>query len=168
MSASREIFKDAYGRDFEGGESHNVTFSYNAVAMVAGIAAVELVTPEAMASVTERGARLKKRLEDALAGHPLACEVRGEGFMLGVKLKAIEHPWLTFDHFGFETIAAEGRSTVAPLLCHRLHPHGLFCFTCGHDWSVFRVQPRFGCPEEALDRLVTTIRSELDYLTELS
>jgi acetylornithine/succinyldiaminopimelate/putrescine aminotransferase len=145
-----------------------VTFSYNALAMVAGIAALELVTPDAMAAVTERGARLKARLEEALAGQPLVEEVRGEGFMLGVKLRAIEHPWLTFEHFGFDTIAEEGRSTAAPLLCHRLHPHGLFCFTCGHDWSVFRLQPRFGCPDDTLERLVTTIRAELDYLTELS
>ena len=168
MLTSREIFKEAYGRDFEGGESHNVTFSYNALAMVAGIAALELVTDEALAQVRERGARLKKRLEESLADHPWVEEVRGEGFMLGVKLKAIEHPWLTFEHFGFDTIAKEGRSTAAPLLCHRLHPHGLFCFTCGHDWSVFRLQPRFGCPDETLERLVTTVRTELDYLVELT
>lgn len=168
MLTSREIFEQAYGRDFEGGESHNVTFSYNAVGMVAGIAALDLVTPEAMATITERGARLKRDLESALAGQSLVEEVRGEGFMLGVKLKALEHPWLGFEHFGFDTLAKEGRSTVAPLLCHRLHPHGFFCFTCGHDWSVFRLQPRFGCPQATLDRLVATIRTELDYLTELT
>jgi acetylornithine/succinyldiaminopimelate/putrescine aminotransferase len=90
MLTSREIFKDAYGRDFEGGEAHNVTFSFNAVAMVAGIAALELVTPDAIATIAERGARLKRRLEDALAGQALVEEVRGEGFMLGVKLKALQ------------------------------------------------------------------------------
>jgi ornithine--oxo-acid transaminase/putrescine aminotransferase len=136
--------------------------------MVAAIAALDLLTSDLVASVADRGARLKRRLEDALAGHSLVEEVRGEGFMLGVKLRAIEHPWLTFEHFGFDSIAREGRSTAAPHLCHRLHPHGLFCFTCGHDWSVFRLQPRYFVPDETLDRLVSTVKSELDYLTELS
>lgn len=168
MLTDRDTFARAYGRDFEGGESHNVTFSYNALSAVAAIAAMELLTPDVIAEVAARGARLKRRLEETLAGQPLVEEVRGEGFMLGIKLKAIEHPWLTFEHFGFETLAAEGRSTAAPLLCHRLHPHGLFCYTCGHDWSVFRLQPRYFCPEPTLERLVTLVRTELDYLTELA
>jgi ornithine--oxo-acid transaminase/putrescine aminotransferase len=80
---------------------------------------------------------------------------------------SIEHPWLSFAHFGFEALAAEGRSTVAPLLCHRLHRHGLFCFTCGHDWSVFRLQPRYFVDDATLARLVELSRAELDFLAEL-
>jgi acetylornithine/succinyldiaminopimelate/putrescine aminotransferase len=38
MLTCKETFARAYGRDFEAGESHNVTFSYNAVAMVAALA----------------------------------------------------------------------------------------------------------------------------------
>jgi acetylornithine/succinyldiaminopimelate/putrescine aminotransferase len=168
MLTRKETFARAYGRDFEGGESHNVTFSYNALGAIAGIAALELLSDDLVASVGARGARLKARLEEALRGQPLVEEVRGEGFMLGVKLASIEHPWLGFEHFGFDEIAKEGRSTVAPLLCHRLHRHGLFCFTCGHDWSVFRLQPRFTIDDETLDRLVRTTREELDYLSELA
>jgi acetylornithine/succinyldiaminopimelate/putrescine aminotransferase len=168
MLTSREIFARAYGRDFEGGESHNVTFSYNALAAVAGIAMLDVVTDDLVASVATRGARLKAALERRLRGQPLVEEIRGEGFMLGVKLRSIEHPWLTFEHFGFDTIAREGRSTAAPLLCHRLHRHGLFCFTCGHDWSVFRLQPRYTIDDETLERLVTACRDELDYLSELA
>ncbi len=167
MLTSKEIFARAYGRDFEGGESHNVTFSYNALAMVAGIATLEVLTDEMIARVAVAGAQLRARLEERLLGHPLVEEVRGEGFMLGVKLRAIEHPWLTFEHFGFDTIAREGRSTAAPLLCHRLHRHGLFCFTCGHDWSVLRLQPRYTIDDDTLDRLAAATREELDYLSEL-
>jgi len=168
LLTDRDTFARAYGRDFEGGESHNVTFSYNALSCVAAIAALELLDDAMIARVRDVGTAFKKKLESVLAGQSLVEEVRGEGLMLGVKLKAIEHPWLTFEHFGFETIAAEGRSTAAPLLCHRLHQHGLFCFTCGHDWSVFRLQPRYTIPEATLDRLATQIRTELDYLTGLS
>jgi len=166
MLTTKEIFARAYGRDFEGGESHNVTFSYNALAAVAGIATLDVLTDDLIARVAASG--LKEKLEKRLGDHPLVEEVRGEGFMLGVKLKAIEHPWLTFEHFGFDEIAREGRSTAAPLLCHRLHRHGLFCFTCGHDWSVFRLQPRYTIEDDTLDRLVGACRDELDYLSDLS
>lgn len=168
MLFDKKTFADAYGRDFEGGESHNVTFSYHALGAVAGIATLELLTDDLLASVKTRGAALKARFESELAGHPLVEEVRGEGFMLGIKLKALAHPWLGFEHFGFEEIAREGRASVAPLLCFRLHKEGLFCFTCGHDWSVFRLQPRFTIDDATLDRLVTKTREELDYLSELA
>src|SRR5206468_1398844 len=57
MLTTREIFAKAYGRDFEGGESHNVTFSYNALGMVAGLAMLDVVTDELVASVATRGAK---------------------------------------------------------------------------------------------------------------
>jgi acetylornithine/succinyldiaminopimelate/putrescine aminotransferase len=167
LLTTKEIFAKAYGRDFEGGESHNVTFGYNALGMVAGLAMLDVVTDELIASVAARGAKLKEDLTRAVIGHPLVEEVRGEGFMLGIKLKSFEHPWLTFEHFGFDAIAKEGRSTVAPLLCHRLHRHGLFTFTCGHDWSVFRMQPRYFVADATLEKLVAKVREELDYLAEL-
>lgn len=168
LLCEKKTFADAYGRDFEGGESHNVTFSYHALGAIAGLATMELLTDELIASVQARGAKLRAELERTLHGHPLVEEVRGEGFMLGIKLKALAHPWLGFEHFGFEEIAREGRASVAPLLCYRLHRHGLFCFTCGHDWSVFRLQPRFTIEDATLERLVQATRTELDYLAELA
>lgn len=168
MLFDKQTFAEAYGRDFEGGESHNVTFSYHALGAITGIATLELLDDALIRSIGERGAALKARFESELAGHPLVEEVRGEGFMLGIKLRSLDHPWLGFEHFGFEEIAREGRASVAPLLCFRLHRHGLFCFTCGHDWSVFRLQPRYFVEDATLDRLVVATREELDYLAELA
>lgn len=168
MLTDKTTFARAYGRDFEGGESHNVTFSYNALAGVSGIATLDLLDDAMLASVATRGTKLKATFERTLGDHPLVEEVRGEGFMLGVKLRSFDHPWLGFEHFGFEEIAKEGRSTAAPLACIRLHRHGLFCFTCGHDWSVLRLQPRFTIDDATLDRLVMATKDELDYLHELS
>lgn len=168
MLFDKHTFAEAYGRDFEGGESHNVTFSYHALGAVAGIATLELLTDEVIQDAAIRGAALRSKFEAEVGNHPLVEEIRGEGFMLGLKLRTLDHPWLGFEHFGFEEIAREGRASVAPLLCFRLHRHGLFCFTCGHDWSVFRLQPRFGIDDATLDRLVAKTREELDYLNELT
>ena len=46
-----ELFERAYGADFEDGESHNSTFSYNSMAMVAGLAALELLDDALIARV---------------------------------------------------------------------------------------------------------------------
>ena len=164
MLSSRELFLRAYGQDFEDGESHNITFSSNALGMVAGIAALELYDDALLQRVAEVGARFKEDLQGTLGDHPLVAEVRGEGLMLGLKLRPLNHPWLSFEHFGFHGLAE--RATVSPLLCHRLFKRGWFFFTCGHDWSVFRLQPRYLIPEETLRRVVQDIRVELDWLWE--
>ncbi len=168
MLTTRDLFERAYGKDFEDGESHNTTFSYNSIGMVAGIAALDLVTDELLARVKRVGAKFRADLEKGLAGNPLVEEIRGEGLLLGVKLKDPQVPWLSFEHFGFQDLAAEGRSVISPVLCHRLYRHGFFCFTCGHDWSVFRLQPRYEIAEETLTRFVGLLRGELDKLAEVA
>lgn len=166
MSTTAELFHRAYGQDFEDGESHNITFGYNALAMVAGLATLDLLDDALFARIARVGAHFRARLESRLGDHPLVEEVRGEGLMLGLKLRPLDHPWLSFEHFGFHGLAE--RATVSPLLCHRLYRHGWFFFTCGHDWSVFRLQPRFHIDVETLDRVVEDIRTELDWLLETS
>ncbi|MDP2305887.1 MAG: aspartate aminotransferase family protein [Pseudomonadota bacterium] len=166
MLTTPHWFQRAYGRDFEGGESHNVTFGYNALSMVAGIATLELLDDALMTRIASLGAWFRAALIQGLGDHPLVEEVRGEGLLLGLKLRPLDHPWLSFEHFGFEGLAE--RATVSPLLCHRLYRHGWFCFTCGHDWSVFRLQPRYHVSQETLARLIVDVRTELDWLLETS
>ena len=100
-------------------------------------------------------------LSQAVARH----EVRGEGFMMGVKLHDPRHPWLSFEHFGIPELSHQ--SVMSPLLCRRLYARGFFCFTCGHDWSIFRLQPRFDIPEERLDAFVVACKEELAALADL-
>lgn len=166
MLTTTDLFLRAYGQDFEDGESHNITFSYNALAMVAGLATLEVLDDALVAQIQQKGRLIRAALQQHLAEHALVEEIRGEGLMLGLKLRPLDHPWLSFEHFGFHGLL--GRATVSPLLCHRLYRHGWFCFTCGHDWSVFRLQPRYHFPEECIERLARDIRTELDWLLETS
>ena len=59
-------------------------------------------------------------------------------------------------------------SVVAPLVCHRIYKRGFFCFTCGHDWTIFRLQPRFDVPHHKLEAFAGIVRDELDYIEGLS
>ncbi|MBI3891585.1 MAG: aspartate aminotransferase family protein [Candidatus Wallbacteria bacterium] len=168
MLTRREIFERAYGSDVEDGEAHNATFSYNAVAAVAGLAALELLTEELMARVSELGEWFRERLSSALEGLPLFREVRGRGLILGIELASPDHPWLGFEHFGLPSLAEKGRSPIAPLLCHRLYRRGFYCFPCGHDWNVVRLQPRYFIERETLERFTIACREELEFLCGLT
>ena len=75
---------------------------------------------------------------------------------------------MSLEHFGFPELAEKGRTLIAPLLCHRLYRRGFYCFPCGHDWSVVRLQPRFFIEDEVLAAFVTACREELDYLADLA
>jgi ornithine--oxo-acid transaminase/putrescine aminotransferase len=130
------------------------------------MAALELLTDERIARVRELGARLQGRLRDALSASPLFREVRGAGFMQGVALHQPEHPWLSMEHFGFPEL--QGEPVISPLVCSRLYRRGFFCFTCGHDWSIFRMQPRFDVPVETLDAFVGEVADALAYVESLS
>jgi acetylornithine/succinyldiaminopimelate/putrescine aminotransferase len=166
MLTRASIFQEAYGANFASGESHNVTFGFNSLGMSAGIRMMDLVTDELIAEAANKGARLKANLHAALDGHPMVKDVRGEGLMLGIELIPPDHPWFSFESLGFEDL--ENESPMSPLLCHRLYKRGFFAFSCGHDWNVLRLQPRLPVPEATLDRLVDTLKEELDELQELA
>ena len=161
MLTTRALFERAYGANFQTGEAHNCTFSFNALTAVAALATLTLLTDELFATVAEKGKLFHDALAERMAGSPLLDEVRGVGLMLGVALRPFDHPWLSFAHFGFDD--HEGlarRPSVAPIVCHQMYKHGFFAFTCGHDWSVLRLQPRFDIPEQKLTAFAELLADE--------
>lgn len=166
MLTRRSLFERAYGAHFASGESHNTTMGFNSLSCVAALAALELLTEERLQRVKDMGGYLKAELEAALGSSSLVREIRGSGFMLGVALDPPDHPWLSFEHFGFPDLAHQ--SAVSPIVCHRLYKRGFFCFTCGHDWTIFRLQPRFDIPKETLDRFVAAATEAIAYVEELT
>lgn len=165
MLTHRQLFLDAYGRDFASGEAHNTTMGFNALSCVAAMAALDLLTDELIEQVKTKGQWLKSNLHNALADNPLFDEVRGEGLMLGVAFKDTGHPWLSFEHFGFPEL--NDYSVISPLLCHKIYQRGFFCFTCGHDWNILRLQPRFTIEQSKLETFVTACKEELSRIEEL-
>jgi len=164
MLTHRSLFEKAYGQSFEAAEAHNTTFGNNALAAVAGLATLDLLTDELITSVGRRGDAFRASLTEALAGLPIFVEVRGAGMMLGVQFKQPDHPWISFEQLGYPHL--NDRATIGPLLAHRLYKRGFFPFVCGHDWSVLRLQPRFTIEQERLDAFVVALREEVERLCE--
>jgi len=166
MLTQQDIFDRAYGRNFYVGESHNSTFSYNGLSCVAALATLDQITDELIFNVGERGAAFMARLNEELSGNPYFEEARGAGFMLGVKLRQPDHPWLSFEYFGWPEL--NDHPSIGPLLCYRLYKRGFIAYCCGHDWSILRLQPRFNIETEKLNAFARIIREELDQLCKLA
>ena len=98
--------------------THGSTYGGNPLAMAAGIAVMEAVANEEfLGSVRDKGARLKARLEQFIGNYPELFElVRGEGLMLGVKMKVESRPFFQHlrDNHQLLTVAA-GDNTLRVL-----------------------------------------------------
>ncbi|MCA9537417.1 MAG: aminotransferase class III-fold pyridoxal phosphate-dependent enzyme [Myxococcales bacterium] len=165
MLTTRATFLEAYGADFARGESHNSTFSFNGLTAVAALATLDLIDDAFIARCAQVGDVFRDALRRHCGDSKLVVDIRGRGLMVGVQLADSDHPWLSFEHFGYPQLA--GQSVMAPLLSHRLYPRGFFCFSCGHDWRVLRLQPRQAIPFETLERFAQVCREELDHLEAL-
>ncbi len=85
----------AYSEAFAG--KHSSTFAGNALACRAGLAALDLLTRDdgkLLRRVRRNGRRLKARLEELRQRYPhLIAEVRGRGFMLGLRFEVSRETW---------------------------------------------------------------------------
>ena len=75
--------------------THGSTYGGNPLAMAAGKAVMDAVANEEfLAEVTEKGERIRARLEQFIGNYPDLFElVRGKGLMLGIKMKVESRPF---------------------------------------------------------------------------
>lgn len=99
--------KSARGMTFG---THGSTYGGNPLAMAAGGAVMEAVANETfLAEVKEKGDRVRGRLEQFIGNYPELFEcVRGQGLMLGLKMKVESRPFFVHlrDNHHLLTVAA--------------------------------------------------------------
>ncbi|UIP07153.1 aspartate aminotransferase family protein [Erythrobacter sp. SDW2] len=90
--------------------THGSTYGGNPLAMAAGNAVMDAVAnDEFLAEVTEKGERIRARLEQFIGNYPDLFElVRGKGLMLGLKMKVESRPFFVHlrDNHQLLTVAA--------------------------------------------------------------
>lgn len=90
--------------------THGSTYGGNPLGMAAGTAVMEAVANEEfLASVREKGERIRSRLEQFIGNYPDLFElVRGKGLMLGLKMKVESRPFFIHlrDHHELLMVAA--------------------------------------------------------------
>ena len=98
--------------------THGSTYGGNPLAMAAGGAVMDAVAnDEFLAEVTDKGERLRSRLEQFIGNYPELFElVRGKGLMLGIKMKVESRPFYAHlrDKHQLLTVAA-GDNTLRVL-----------------------------------------------------
>ncbi|RIV77570.1 aspartate aminotransferase family protein [Pelagerythrobacter aerophilus] len=98
--------------------THGSTYGGNPLAMAAGTAVMDAVAnDEFLAEVTEKGERIRTRLEQFIGNYPDLFElVRGKGLMLGLKMKVESRPFFAHlrDNHQLLTVAA-GDNTLRVL-----------------------------------------------------
>ena len=90
--------------------THGSTYGGNPLAMAAGMAVMDAVAnDEFLAEVTEKGERLRARLEQFIGNYPELFDfVRGKGLMLGIRMKIESRPFFVHlrDNHQLLTVAA--------------------------------------------------------------
>ena len=98
--------------------THGSTYGGNPLAMAAGKAVMDAVAnDEFLTEVTEKGDRLRSRLEQFIGNYPELFElIRGKGLMLGIKMKVESRPFFVHlrDNHQLLTVAA-GDNTLRVL-----------------------------------------------------
>ena len=98
--------------------THGSTYGGNPLAMAAGMAVLDAVgNDEFLAEVTEKGERIRGRLEQFIGNYPELFElVRGKGLMLGMKMKVESRPFFVHlrENHDLLTVAA-GDNTLRVL-----------------------------------------------------
>lgn len=164
MLTRAEIFQAAYG-NLHMADAHASTFSGNALACVAGIAAINMLDESMLEQIQRKGQILHDALHAALAQHPLLVEIRGRGLLFGIELAAPDHPCYQFDYLGLPELAQQ--PAIGMLALHKLYQAGFISQVCGHAWQVLRIHPPYTTSEADLLACAQALRAALDYLWEL-
>lgn len=147
---------------------HSSTFAGNALAARAALATLDLLTRDnraLLAHVRTEGAYLKARLEALQARHPgLIEQVRGRGFMLGLRFTADRSRW----YENFLGIAAEERELTQLVASYLLNVERVRVAPTLNRGDVLRLQPALIATHEHCDLAVDALGRTLDVLEERS
>jgi ornithine--oxo-acid transaminase len=132
---------------------HDSTFGSNAMAMAAGLAALQVVEDEKLAQNAERiGGLLRDRLAERIERYELLTEVRGRGLMIAfefgkpssLKLKA-----------GWNTLQAARHGLFAQMVVVPLFQrHRILTQVSGDHIDVIKLLPPLNITEAEVDRFI--------------
>lgn len=144
---------------------HTSTFAGNAFACRVGIAAVELLLEDnrrLVRDVSGNGDYLRERLRNVQRRHPeLIAEVRGRGYMLGVKFG------VTRESFPSSLLGCLGETeSFTPLIVsHMLNVHGVRVGYTLNDGGILRIEPPLTAGLEECEMFLGALEKTLQALS---
>jgi ornithine--oxo-acid transaminase len=163
----RRAVSDRVFDNIENCAIHFSTFEGNNLAMVAGLATLQVLDDEGLIENAARmGALLRQRLEALRARHGFIAEVRGKGLFQAVRFgepPSLEHKMIWKMARDFED-GFFGRCMTMALMKH----HRIITQTSGHDGNVLDCTPPLVAGEPEIDAFVNALDQVLESSKEVA
>jgi ornithine--oxo-acid transaminase len=142
---------------------HTSTYSENALAMRAGLATLEVLDDEQLASRADRlGDLLRRRLREELESFEMVQEVRGVGLLCGVAFQAPKQLKLRMPFEGFRAIHP---GMFGQMMVRRMFNEKRFLTQiCGNDFMVLKVSPPLVVDEADIEKFVVALREVVEFV----
>jgi acetylornithine/succinyldiaminopimelate/putrescine aminotransferase len=160
ITTRRAIYQKVFSR-LDRAVVHSSTFGRNNLAMICGLAALEVLESE---NLIENSAVLGKRLLEGLAAlrsrHSLIKEVRGKGLMIAIEFQeppqlALKLAWRIMHRIDHGLFA---QLVVVPLLSR----HRILTQVAGHNMDVIKILPPLIISEKEVDYFVKAFDEALE------
>jgi ornithine--oxo-acid transaminase len=159
---SDEIYESVYsslGRAI----IHTSTFSENGLAMRAGLATLNALDKEQLASRAQvMGNYLRRRLSDALRGYEMVAGVRGLGLLNGIEFRPPDKLKLRIPFEAFRTIheGMFGQILVMKLFREK----NVLTQMCGNNFMVLKAAPPLVVSEGQIDVFVAAVQDVVEII----
>ncbi|MFB3788122.1 MAG: aspartate aminotransferase family protein [bacterium] len=152
---SDEVYRGVFSR-LDRCVVHSSTFGQNALAMVAGLAALHVLEEENLIERSARqGERLLAGLRNLQTQHELIHDTRGKGLMVGVEFGPPQSlrlkPAWTLLH------AAQNGLFAQAVVMRLYQTHRILTQVAGHHQEVVKFLPPFIITDEEVDRIVSAL-----------
>ena len=152
---SDEVYESVYD-SLKRAIIHTSTYSENGLAMRAGLATLEVLQDEDLATKAEcLGSYIRDRLRDKLAAFEMVKEVRGLGLMSGIEFAAPQQVRLRIAFEAFKKIhpALFGQMVVMRMFRDK----NILTQVCGNNFMVLKVAPPLVVSDQQCDEFVEAV-----------
>jgi ornithine--oxo-acid transaminase len=142
---------------------HTSTYSENGLAMRAGIAALNVLRSEDLATkAAQMGEYLRARLREELSGYEMVSEIRGAGLLNGIAFTAPRQLRLRIAFEAFQHIHAGmfGQMVVMRLFREK----NILTQMCGNNFMVLKVTPPLTISEEQANSFVQSMKEVVEVI----
>jgi len=150
VAVTRRAIFDRVFEDLAHAVVHNSTFGENAMAMVAGLAPIEVMeTERVVENAAAMGERLLRELLALTVPFEMVKDVRGKGMMIGIEFGEPQSAALKAGWKLVHGVAGGlfGQMIAIPLM----RDHGILTQVAGHNLDVHKLAPPLTIGEEEIE-----------------